>query len=247
MERSAALRGAGDDRACGVAIEMGMATDARETGGGLRTRTVVAAPRLVREGIAALLGREGWVEIAGTGSIREAVALARRLAPGIVVMEITPQSGDALLALRALRRLRHPPRVVLVCHHCTRAQAAKAADLGVDAIIAADDGEDELRRALRGGCEAGPYLGPLAGELLRGRGASRSAEARAEAVERLTTRERQVLALVAQGRTEREIARDLGLSPKTVHTYRTSLMRGLGAHNVIALVRRAVELGLVEL
>jgi DNA-binding CsgD family transcriptional regulator len=63
--------------------------------------------------------------------------------------------------------------------------------------------------------------------------------------EHLTARERQVLAHIAEGLTERQIAQRLGLSPKTVHTHRTNMMSKLGVHNVVALVRRALESGLV--
>jgi two-component system uhpT operon response regulator UhpA len=81
------------------------------------------------------------------------------------------------------------------------------------------------------------HLGPLIRDLL--------ARPRATPPGLLTIRERQVLAMIAKGNTDKEIAARLELSPRTIHTYRTSIMSKLRVHNVIALVRRALELGLV--
>jgi DNA-binding NarL/FixJ family response regulator len=87
-------------------------------------------------------------------------------------------------------------------------------------------------------------MGPLIVNLLMQTSASRPGGAAPEG--QLTPREREVLALVAEGNTERNIGARLGLSPKTVHVHRTSIMSKLGTHNAISLLRRALQLGLIE-
>jgi DNA-binding NarL/FixJ family response regulator len=130
--------------------------------------------------------------------------------------------------------------------------------LGVDACVSEQDSSEQLLLALEAVRRAERYVAPdlleTAGgdsrpppaALVDGEGRKSGAGDAPAASIRLTPRERDVLRLIAQGKTELEIGRELGVSPKTVHTHRTSIMSKLEVHNGIALVRRAIRLGLAE-
>ncbi len=212
-------------------------------------RVVIVGSRLRQQALATLLAERGdEFETVGTASRYEAVVVARRLAPDIVLADLTLSSPDELSLLRALTRLRPAPRVVVICACHTRGQVKETIDAGVDACISEEGGSDELFHALRAVRNGERYFGPLVVDLIMTRAEATPAETGGPKNdgERLSPRERELLALIVQGKVDAEIARQLGLSPKTVHNHRTSIMRKLGVHNAVALVRRAIQFGLVQ-
>lgn len=211
------------------------------------TSVIIVGPRLLQEGLTALLEQRAGVRIAGTCRTGEALAMTSERSPDVVVMELPPQGDQALVELRALAKLRPPPRVIVVGDYCTRERITAALEAGVDACVSTEGGNEELVQGLDAVQRAQRFIGPFVSEILmRRREATGVGGETTGERGRLSTREGEVLALIAKGKTEREIAKQLGLSPKTVHTHRTSIMKKLGAHNVIGLVRRAIELGLVQ-
>jgi len=221
-----------------------MAHDVRSEREG--SRILVAGSKLLQESITVLLEQRRDLDIAGVGAAADVVALARDLNPELVVMELTP-GGGGIPPLRALGRSSPPVPAVLLVNHCARDEIAAALDAGAAACISVEGGTADLLEAIRAVRERRRYIGPhIADLLMRGAGLPPRTAERGANGEQLTTREREVLALIAEGKTEREIARTLNLSPKTVHTHRTSMMSKMRVHNVIGLVRRAMELGIVQ-
>jgi DNA-binding NarL/FixJ family response regulator len=202
---------------------------------------MVVGAALFQDALATLLERRLDAAMGRAGAAPEAIALARKTSPEIVLVELTPD-GRLLPLLRALGRLRPVPRTILISNHATAETIQAGIEAGAQACISTEGGSAELMKALDAVRENQRYIGPMISGLVM---QSRLPPVPGLAAE-LTGRERQVLALVAQGQTERQIAKQLGLSPRTVHTYRTSLMSKLRVHNVIALVRRALDLGLVR-
>jgi len=208
---------------------------------------MIVGTRLLQQGVTALLRQRGDITVVGACSPSEAVAFAREHAPDIAVVQLHTATETALACLPDLHNLQRAPRTIAIARHDRPADVAAAVSLGVEAWVAEEGGTDELLKALDAVRRRVRYVGPLFSELLK----PHPPAAPARPVERLdvslTPREREVLALIAQGESDPEIARRLGRSPRTIHTHRTKLMQKLGVHNAIGLFRRAVQLGLVEL
>ena len=195
---------------------------------------------VMREGLAALLSRAG-IDVIGTASNgREAVRLARELVPDAVVMDISMPDLNGIEATRQIRVRAPSVRVVMLSMHANREHVHQALAAGADGYVLKDSAAAEVAAAVRAVAAGRRYLSPSieAAMLEAGGSAARGP------VESLSTRERQVLQLVVEGGSSAEIARTVHLSPKTVETYRSRLMKKLGVHDVTALVKFAVQHGL---
>jgi DNA-binding NarL/FixJ family response regulator len=131
----------------------------------------------------------------------------------------------------------------VLVNRASREQVTKALQAEVDACIAVEGGKTQLFRALDAARQNQRYIGPPISEILIQAPSPEST--RALATHKVSARERQVLALIAEGRTETDIATVLELSRKTIHAHRTNIMRKLGAHNSAMLIRLAIECGLL--
>jgi DNA-binding NarL/FixJ family response regulator len=219
------------------------------------TRVVLADDHnLVRAGLRALLERLPDVEVVGEASNgREALALIVALAPDLALLDIGMPELNGLDAAARLQREAPRTRLVMVSMHASESFVAQALQLGVAGYVLKESCADELPlllRAVRGG---ETYLSPgvsktlvdaLKNRAARGVGAEEAAPGSVASV--LTSRQREVLQLVAEGKSTKEIASALALSVKTVETHRAQIMDRLGIHDVAGLVRYAIRLGLVS-
>ena len=203
----------------------------------------------------AVLLERNVMAVVGTCGADEALAMVRERHPEVVVVDVPGRERPILSYLPHLTSLRPAPRVVCVCRDPSRADVTAALALGVDACVSEQAGSAQLLAALEAVRRAEKYIAPdvldasTPDSRLPADGAGRNDGAAGDppgGPVHLTPRERDVLRLIAQGKTEHEIGRELGVSPKTVHTHRTSIMSKLDVHNGIALVRRAIRLGLAE-
>ena len=195
---------------------------------------------VMREGLAALLTAAG-IDVIGTASNgREAVRLARELVPDVMVMDISMPDLNGIEAARQIRVRAPSVRVVMLSMHANREHVHQALAAGADGYVLKEAAATEVATAVRAVAAGRRYLSPSieAAMLEAGGSAARGP------VESLSTRERQVLQLVVEGGSSAEIARTVHLSPKTVETYRSRLMKKLGVHDVTALVKFAVQHGL---
>jgi len=195
---------------------------------------------VMREGLAALLSRAG-IDVIGTASNgREAVRLARELVPDAVVMDISMPDLNGIEATRQIRVRAPSVRIVMLSMHANREHVHQALAAGADGYVLKESAAAEVAAAVRAVAAGRRYLSPSieAAMLEAGGSAARGP------VESLSTRERQVLQLVVEGGSSAEIARTVHLSPQTVETYRSRLMKKLGVHDVTALVKFAVQHGL---
>jgi DNA-binding NarL/FixJ family response regulator len=201
---------------------------------------------IVREGLRRLLESEADIEVCAEASDgREALELAEKHEADLVILDITmPRLGG----LETLERLRaeHPGvKVILLSMHGDPHFIQSAVALGVDGYILKNGRASEVISAVRAVMKGGSYFSPpVAREIVEQvRSPKRGA---GEPFTTLSAREREVLHLIAEGLSAKEIARDLGISTKTVEAHRTSLMRKLGARKATELVRYALRHGLVE-
>lgn len=200
---------------------------------------------VVREGIRQMLaGSPGFEMIGETGSGDEVLALARDHAPDVVVLDISMPGKTGLDVTRELREQLPAVRVLILSMHDHPQYVMEAVRAGAAGYLLKDAGPGELRRAVeivhRGDSYFSPAVAHRLGEALRP--AAEGAEA--PTLDVLTAREREVLAEVADGKTSKQIAAALGISPRTVETHRESLMKKLGIRSVAGLTRFALETGL---
>lgn len=196
---------------------------------------------LVRRGLRALIESEPTLEVcAEARDGAEALRLAREYEPDIVVLDLNMpvlHGGDAL---GHIRRAIPAARVIVVSFDVSSEMRDELLEGGADAVLDKSDGADQLLSVMRGGAHAASLKRPR-----RTRTSGRARQS-GEARPPLTAREAQVLRLIAEGRTTRAVADELGVSLKTAETHRTNVMRKLRVHSAVELVRNAIRLGLIE-
>lgn len=205
-------------------------------------RVLVADDQLlVRAGVAALLGELAGFACSGTVADGAAcLAACAAQAPDIVLLDLQMPGPDGLAVAAELRR-RHPGlRVVILTSRAEAGLARQALELGAAGFVCKDFVLDELALALRSVTAGRRYLSPEVAVALASTPAGEAAAAR------LTPRQRDVLRGVARGASNKAIARDLGVSVKTVEYHRAELIQRLDLHDVASLTRFALANGLVD-
>ena len=200
---------------------------------------------LVRAGIRALLETLPRVEVVGeTGDGLAAVRLATELAPDVMLLDITLPGLNGLEVATRVARLGTGVRVLMLSMHASPEYAARAFAAGAAGYLNKDSAFDELAAALDAIGAGRRYLcraiDPEQVALFE-----RQAANGGSGIDRLTPRQRQILQLVAEGFSTREIAERLYLSVKTVETHRAQIMQRLDIHDVAGLVRFAIRHGLL--
>ena len=211
------------------------------------TRVLLADDHaLVRVGIRALLSTIAGFDVVGeAGTGHEALELADKLRPHVVLMDIAMPGINGLDATARLVE-RHPEvRVIILSMHASEEYALQALRAGAAGYLLKDADLLELERAIVAVARGETYLSPAISKHVIADYKRRVAE-QPEPIDRLTPRQREVLRLIAEGLSTKEIAFKLGLSVKTVETHRAQLMERLEIRDVAGLVRFAIRSGLVD-
>jgi len=202
--------------------------------------------KLVRAGFRAMLDSLGDVEIVGeTGDGREALELIRQHRPDVALLDITMPSLTGLeVAARVANEMQNV-RIIILSMHTTEDYIARAVRAGVSGYLLKDADPVELELALRAAVNGQMYMSPtvskqLVEDYLRRMGPETGP------AEQLTARQREILQLIAEGKSTKDIAVALDLSVKTVETHRKDLMDRLGIHDVAGLVRYAIRAGIIK-
>jgi len=198
--------------------------------------------QLVRQGIRALLEREGLDVVAEATNGREAVNLAAAMNPDVAVLDLIMPLLNGLEAAREILAHRPLARVVLLTMHTEEPQIVAALRAGVRGYVVKSQAAEDLVQAIREVGRGNAYLSPGVSRVLVDGFVSQSTPA----ADPLAPRERQVLQLVAEGKTSKEIAAMLDLTVRTAESYRTRIMEKLGIHETAGLVRYAIRRGLIE-
>jgi DNA-binding NarL/FixJ family response regulator len=205
---------------------------------------------LVRAGIRALLERLPGVEVVGEASDgREAVALVVREKPDLALLDIGMPSLNGLEAAPRIAREAPRTRLVILSMHSDEKHVAEALRLGVAGYVLKDSCVDELPVLMRAVMRGETYLSPGVSKQVVAALKAKMAEGNPDSAalsELLTPRQREILQLIAEGRSTKEIASLLGLSVKTVETHRTQIGQRLNIRDVAGLVRYAIRIGLVS-
>ena len=211
---------------------------------------VVDDHSVVREGIRHVLSDPALFTVVGeAGSAAEAIATVTAWAPDVVILDVSMPGGSGLHAVAELLERAPAARVLMLSVHEDPEYVLESVRAGAHGYLRKDSTPAELRSAVTALGVGESYYSPqIAGALanaLRARSAGPAPERAPSAAEVLTARERQILALVADGATNREIGTQLGISTRTVEAHRDSLMRKLGIRTVAGLTRLAIEQGIV--
>jgi DNA-binding NarL/FixJ family response regulator len=206
--------------------------------------------RIVCEALTQALEREPGVQVVGVAADgREAVRMTKKLKPDIVILDITMPGLSGIEAAAQIRAQEPQTRLIALSMHSDRRYVTGALAAGVSGYLVKDCALEELALALKTVEKGQVYLSPrIAGVVVESlQQAAPAAAASADSGGRLTGREREVLQLIAEGHSVREIAALLNVSAKTVETHRSQLMKKLGIANVAGLTKYAIREGLTSL
>jgi two-component system, NarL family, response regulator NreC len=198
--------------------------------------------QIFRESLKALLEREGCEIVAEAADGRQAARLARRLAPEIAVLDLGMPLLNGVDAARDIQRHAPRTRTLLLTMFEEAAYVLAALQAGVRGYVLKAQAAADLMRAIDEVLRGAIYLSPGISRIV----VDAYLNQRTAVDEPLSHRERHVLQLVAEGRSTREIAVELGVGFKTVESHRTRIMRKLDIHNTAGLVRYAIRRGLVQ-
>lgn len=201
---------------------------------------------IVRAGIRAVLAAEGDITVvAEAGDGRAAVEAVQRHRPDVLLIDLSMPGWNGVEAIRRAREASPSTRVLVLSMHAAPDYVRPALRAGASGYLVKGAGLDDLLRALRAVSSGDRFYGPEA-ERVIALDAEHVGDQRGDDLSRLTAREREVLQLVAEGRTNREIGIALGVSPKTVDAHRTKVMQKLDLHDAQALTRFAIRRGVIS-
>ena len=200
---------------------------------------------VVAEGLKHLIEAQPDMQVvAMAGDGREAVRLAREAAPDVVLMDLSMPELNGADATRAILERDAACRVIVLSMYADRAYVRRALKAGASGYVVKRSAAKEVVDAIRAVYAGQRYLSPRVADVVID---DYTAEDKQDPLARLSAREREVLQLLAEGRTGAEIAARLALSQKTVETYRARLVEKLGIRDVAGLVKFAIQRGIVSL
>jgi two-component system response regulator NreC len=205
---------------------------------------------LFRQAIGTLLSAEADLEVVGeAATASEAVTLAHELRPDVVLMDIGMAGMSSFEATRQIRQDRPETRVLFLSMYDDEEYLAESMEIGASGYVLKDSPAEQLLTGIREVHRGGSYLSPrLLTRLVNGfRAQSRAGAERQPRFGMLTKREREILKMLAEGQSVKEIASGFDLSVKTVEAHKFNLMRKLDIHNKAQLVQYAIQKKVIRL
>jgi DNA-binding NarL/FixJ family response regulator len=203
---------------------------------------------LIRAGLRMVVEAQPDLIVVGEASDgREAVAMAEKLKPGVAVMDIGMPSLNGIEASRQIRAALPDTQVVMLSMHSDEGYVLRALKAGAKAYLLKDSAEADLARAIRAAAAGKSFFSPAVGQVLLEDYMRRLERTGAEdSYELLSPREREILQLVAEGKSSKDVANLLGLSVYTVETHRARVMQKLNLRGIPELILYAVRKGIIS-
>jgi DNA-binding NarL/FixJ family response regulator len=202
---------------------------------------------LVRRGLKTLLSsKPGWVVCAEAATGREAIAKAEKHRPNLAVMDIAMPELNGLEAIRSISKMLPKTEFVVLSLHYSEQLVREVIEAGAHAYVLKSDADRDLVLAVEALANHRSFFTAGAADIILD-GALKKGSIPVGLTRRcLTSREREIIQLIAEGRSSKEVAGLLGISTKTAETHRTNVMRKLELHSVVDLVRYAVRNSVIE-
>ena len=204
---------------------------------------------IVREGLRKLLGAESDIEVVGEAATgRQAVAMTKKLRPAVIVMDIAMPLLNGLEATRQIRQAFPDTKVLILSAHSDDAYVEEATAVGAAGFLLKQTSSDVLAAAIREVQKGNKFFTPAIGKQLHDhyhKSSDRAGLVKNKG-DRLSSREAEVLQLIAEGQANKQVAAELGISVKTVEKHRQRLMKKLNIHDTAGLTRHAIAAGIIE-
>jgi DNA-binding NarL/FixJ family response regulator len=197
---------------------------------------------IVRQGLKALLEREQFHVVAEAADGHDAIKQAQALRPDVAVLDVSMPRLNGVDAAREMIRAVPGIRTILLTVHTEDAYVMTALKAGIKGYVLKNQASADLLQAIREVSSGKTYLSPGISQAVVDACLTKTDLP----ADPLSVREREVLQLVAEGKTTKEVAQILGISAKTADSHRTRIMRKLDIHETASLVRHAIRLGLIQ-
>ena len=197
---------------------------------------------LVRQGLRAFLERQGFEVVGEAANGHEALRIAVKEQPNVAIMDISMPLLNGVDAAREMKKSAQNTKVIMLTKHEEDRYVTEALQAGVRGYVLKSQVANDLVHAIEEVCRGSVYLSPGISRAVVGAYLSKTDGP----ADPLSARERQVLQLVGEGKSTKEVAQQLGVSVKTVESHRARLMRKLEIHEKASLVRYAIRRGLVQ-
>jgi DNA-binding NarL/FixJ family response regulator len=215
----------------------------------MRPITVLLAEdhMVVRQGLRKLLEAEDDLEVVGEAETgRQAVEMTRKLRPAVVVMDIAMPLLNGLEASRQILKQASGTKILILSAHSDDAYVEKALEFGAKGFLLKQTSAHVLSRAIREVQRGNVFFTPSIAKRLAEREPLAAPNSVKKKVAQLSSREVEALQLIAEGKANKQIAAELGISIKTVEKHRQRLMQKLGIHDTAGLTRYAIAAGVIE-
>jgi two-component system, NarL family, response regulator NreC len=203
---------------------------------------------VVRKGLRLLLEQYEEIEVSGEASNgREAVVLANELSPDVAILDIAMPLLNGIDAAEQIRKSNSAIGIIILTMHADEGYVLRALNAGVKGYLLKESAEEDLLRAVRAVSQGKPFFSPaITQTLLEDYMRVLKQDGLSDSFELLTAREREVLQLLAEGKTNKDAANILDVSLYTIESHRTNLMQKLNLHNTAEIVLYAVRKNLVR-
>ena len=198
--------------------------------------------QVVREGLKALLEREGFHVVAEASDGQQAVQLAKQFQPDVAVLDVAMPILNGVDAAREIQKVSEKTKPIILTMHTESHYILEGLQAGAKGFVMKTHAAEDLVRAIREGSRGHTYLSPEVSQTVV-QAYQDKVDVRSEPLSR---RERQVLQLIAEGKSTKEVAGLLNISVKTAETHRRRLMVKLDLHETAGLVRYAIRRGMIE-
>jgi two-component system response regulator NreC len=209
----------------------------------MRTRVLLADDHgLIRQGLKSLLEGQGFQVVGEASDGQEVLRAAEKTHPDVAILDIRMPVLNGVDATREMKKSSPKTKIIILTQHDENQYVTEALQAGAKGYVLKSQGAEDLVHAIREVCRGAVYLSPSISHTVVGAYLSKGTVS----PDALSGRERQVLQLVGEGKSTKDIAMQLGISVKTAESHRARLMKKLDIHETASLVRYAIRRGLIQ-